>query len=414
MADYPLQVVKTVAALPATLQANTFYLVRVGDGYDLYVTDTTGNAAYKLNVAGSQISGTVVIGNGGTGATTLTAAQTNLGIDKVVSANTRLTAKKAEFPNVFVGGNGQLQKTQLATWLDHAKMYNGLVPNGSFQMGDATGWPNANLWGVGLDYYDYPFGAFGSFVLKQTVNISWPSLPVNPYHRYRHSIMARAIATSPMFAVSLAINYKDIDDNFIDYFNAQHQANTVTTLTQDLKPGDSKVYLSSLANWSYTVGSGGVELGFKFYNYTDSKGYTYNPSVMPYSRYYTNNANNGWWNRDVSSFDTANNAIILKKAWDYSNPKDPSGIWRAGTKIAQIKGTTASVEMVVFPNSWPRTQMNDSPWTYFERVIGGVNVSGTHDPALFPPGTASIHLYSSGLASSGCELKFSNHYLDKI
>ena len=40
---------KVVAALPSQLAANAVYLVRVGGGFDLYATDSTGSIAHKLN-----------------------------------------------------------------------------------------------------------------------------------------------------------------------------------------------------------------------------------------------------------------------------------------------------------------------------------------------------------------------------
>lgn len=46
-----LKVEKVVSALPGTLAANTIYCVRVGAGFDLYVTDTTGAIAYQVNQA---------------------------------------------------------------------------------------------------------------------------------------------------------------------------------------------------------------------------------------------------------------------------------------------------------------------------------------------------------------------------
>ena len=49
MADKILNFVKEVAALPSPLLANTFYLVRVGEGFDMHLTDTTGSVAFKLN-----------------------------------------------------------------------------------------------------------------------------------------------------------------------------------------------------------------------------------------------------------------------------------------------------------------------------------------------------------------------------
>lgn len=62
MADKILKFVKAVAALPSPLSANTFYSVRVGEGFDMYLTDTTGSMAFKLN-GGNGGSG----GSGGSG-----------------------------------------------------------------------------------------------------------------------------------------------------------------------------------------------------------------------------------------------------------------------------------------------------------------------------------------------------------
>lgn len=45
-------IAKVLASLPGTLEADTVYAVRVGTGYDLYITDSTGSIAYKQN-AGS-------------------------------------------------------------------------------------------------------------------------------------------------------------------------------------------------------------------------------------------------------------------------------------------------------------------------------------------------------------------------
>jgi hypothetical protein len=51
---------KVVATLPGTLEPNTFYAVRVGAGFDLYLSDSTGSVAHKHNDA---------VGSGGGGAT---------------------------------------------------------------------------------------------------------------------------------------------------------------------------------------------------------------------------------------------------------------------------------------------------------------------------------------------------------
>lgn len=40
---------KVVSSLPNTLEANTIYIVRIGEGFDLYCTDSTGAIAHTLN-----------------------------------------------------------------------------------------------------------------------------------------------------------------------------------------------------------------------------------------------------------------------------------------------------------------------------------------------------------------------------
>ncbi len=44
-----LKVHKEISALPSTLEPDAIYMVRVGAGFDLYVTDTTGSIAYASN-----------------------------------------------------------------------------------------------------------------------------------------------------------------------------------------------------------------------------------------------------------------------------------------------------------------------------------------------------------------------------
>lgn len=353
------------------------------------------------------------LAHGGTGTTTLTAAQTSLGVDKVVSANTRLTTAKQTFPNVYVDSNGQLQKTQFATWLDHAKMYNGLVPNGSFQTGDGSDWAIGGT--RTLDTVDFPFGALASASITGDATKPWGKVYINPYQKYRHSIMARYIKnTATGGGVSMGFRCFDVDNNLITLLHTQHQTGTVTTLAQDLKIGDTKVYLTSLANWLPTTGTLGYELGFKFYSYVDSRGYFYDPSIMPYSRYIALDGANGWWVKDASSFDTANNVITLNKPWSYANPKDAQGIWRAGTKIAQTKGNGVASGTSLVESSWMGGKSGDTQWVYFEKTIGGVNTTGIDDPTKFPPGAASIDFTMNSSTPVGDTIKFSSHYFEKI
>lgn len=117
MANQPLQIIKTVSSLPVPLAPNVIYLVRVGQGYDLYATDTTGSSAYKINVSPSQLTDAISIANGGTGAKTLAAAQAALGInDNKVLLPQKIGAAQrwyqsglrhgADYPYPYTGSTG--------------------------------------------------------------------------------------------------------------------------------------------------------------------------------------------------------------------------------------------------------------------------------------------------------------------
>ncbi len=56
MSVAPLFLEKVIAALPAVLKPNTVYTVRVGAGFDLYVSDSTGSIAHKVNSSGGAVS----------------------------------------------------------------------------------------------------------------------------------------------------------------------------------------------------------------------------------------------------------------------------------------------------------------------------------------------------------------------
>lgn len=360
---------------------------------------------------------TIPITNGGTGATTLTAAQTALGIDKIISANTRLTTKKQEFPNVYVDSNGQLQKTQLATWLDHAKMYNGLVPNGSFQMGDATGWKVETSGLLSMDTTDFPFGANASLKCVGGADL-WlflDKLPVNPYMKYRYSAMFKYEKANTVTGFYGGLLMFDVDGNSIEWSHSYHYGNTITTLAQDLKQGDTKVYLTSLDGWAYNAA--GYQRGFKFYNYRDSHGYLYDPSIMPYSRYATwsDDSNLGWWADNAASFDTTNNTITLRKPWDYKNPKDTNGTWLAGTKIAQV--TSGNVSVYNLKNNWKAGFTGITEWEFASVEMQGINTTSQDSDTKFRAGTAYIaplFLFNLGGESTGDVTKVSNLYFEKI
>lgn len=48
-----LRIYKEIGSVPSNFGSDSIYAVRTGPGFDLYMTDTTGSVAYKLNSGAS-------------------------------------------------------------------------------------------------------------------------------------------------------------------------------------------------------------------------------------------------------------------------------------------------------------------------------------------------------------------------
>ena len=107
----------------------------------------------------------------------------------------------------------------------------------------------------------------------------------------------------------------DIDRNHISQGDYQYVPNTLTYLTEDLNNGDMVVHLNDVSNFISDN-----NLGFIFWNYKDSTGYTYPEET--YSR-------NVWQNLyTYDNIDKENSTITLTKAWNHGNIK-------SGTKLSE-------------------------------------------------------------------------------
>ena len=145
---------------------------------------------------------------------------------------------------------------------------------------------------------------------------------------------------------------------------------TLTTLAQDLNPGDQIIHLTSVDNWSTGI-SQTYQRGFIFWNYTNSKGYTYPPET--YSRnLYTN------WFDSAESINTTNNTITLNKAW--TGPKIV-----AGTKVSKCN----SGGTYVYVASRTITPAENGTWFTLKGALRGFATTGTN-PNNYRQGTAFI------------------------
>lgn len=167
-------------------------------------------------------------------------------------------------------------------------------------------------------------------------------VPFSPSITYKIELYLKAIGTSGNTYPSI-MPY-DIDKNFISCHHTAEgfYSDTLTTLTQDLNPGDTKIYVADLSKWS--TGSNHA-YSVAIFGYKDSYGYTY-PDLV-YTRY---TFEFGTYD-DKSNLDKTNNIITLKSA--YSGKKV-----LAGTSICQT--TYGSTYFYPF-GGVPKTTITD--WT---------------------------------------------------
>jgi hypothetical protein len=72
---------KEIAALPAVLEPNTIYAIRVGLGFDLYISDSTGALAHRVNNTQDPLKSPVFTYNAGS----LTGVSYSDGSTKILS-----------------------------------------------------------------------------------------------------------------------------------------------------------------------------------------------------------------------------------------------------------------------------------------------------------------------------------------
>lgn len=161
-------------------------------------------------------------------------------------------------------------------------------------------------------------------------------------------------------------NFYDVDKIAITASDHMYLANTTTTLSQDLKNGDTVVHFEDLTNWNNTT-SYRYQRGFIFWNYKNSFGYTYPENT--YSR-------NHWENLyENSAVDKTAKTITLSAGWTH-------GTIPAGTKVSQ--GSSGSTYKYIATSY----TLVPTVWTHYTGVMSGTDYSGQNISSKFPPGTA--------------------------
>jgi hypothetical protein len=256
--------------------------------------------------------------------------------------------------------------------VDGAKEY--IASRGQNLVTNGTGLLNSNqnFSGYIFDATE-AYGAAGSF--KDTLSatrVSDEFMPVDISKKYKMSFWAKQVKGNPTKALTRHYSFLDmydVDKKSISREMVWPFANTTTTLAQDLKIGDTVVYLTSAANYNNAAGSATHYRKFMLWGYKNSFGYEY--PVGTYTRYYT--PYNTWSDGAVNY--TAN-TITLNSPWTLVNPDTPDGRWPAGTYISN--GTSGGYTYKGLSN----TQVPEE-WTEY---------TGVFNPTEFRPGTAYIRL----------------------
>ena len=237
-----------------------------------------------------------------------------------------------------------------------------LLKNGFGELGN-------QYWGAAGDTTDIPSG-------QNDIKASFPpcgntaAIPITRNTTYKMSAWIKSSATSGNTYPSL-YPY-DIDNKFIANQNSRvgFNLNTMTTIAQTLNPGDTKIYVASLANWN--ANSGTYYNYAAIFSYQDSTGHIY-----PDGTYTQNIPRFGSGTTAKTNLDKTNNIITLSAA--YTGPIIP-----VGTKVcAATDGSTyfyplGGISCASVPN-----------WTYKESTFS------SEDGRLLAATTVKFHIYSN-------------------
>ncbi|ANY29412.1 putative minor structural protein [Bacillus phage PK16] len=257
-----------------------------------------------------------------------------------------------------------------------------LVSNGSGSLGN-----NSNFSTFEFDPSDSYSGG-GSFKDKNynSTKMSDEIIPIDLSKTYKLSVWAKA---NPAVGARHYIGVVpfDIDGRQVLSENFMYIPSTLSTLTQDIKNGDTVVYLDNVTNWVAT--SKTYQRRFIFWNYVSDGGYAYQP--LTYSR---NLSPDDTW--ADGSINATNKTITLKTPWN-------RGLVKAGTKVSQGSAGSTFKYIALGYGIIPNT------WTNYSGTIGGLENTGGNSPNMFPWGTAGVKLgFYSNLEVQGGTTWYSN------
>jgi hypothetical protein len=308
---------------------------------------TTGLTPASATSGAVTLAGRLGLANGGTNATTDTAARANLKIPE------------------YTISRGQ-----------------NLVSNGFGTMGT-----NYNFSSFTFNGSETYFSG-GSFTNTTTGShrFSDEFIPVDITKKYLLQYALKQTNNAYFFC---GLAFFDIDFNIIESHTHMKIAGTDTELAQELKPGDTTIVIKNPANWLGDTNSSDAR-SIIFWNYTNSYGGTYPLATNPYSRFQYLNI----WNPQTISVnpETGYGTIQLKSPWPPATGVFPANsTFPANTPCSNNNSGPGFKYITVSPSA--NNAVIPTTFTVFSGVISGPpDLTGGNVLNRFPPGTAYCKL----------------------
>ena len=255
-----------------------------------------------------------------------------------------------------------------------------LVSNGNGALGNSYNMPSA----LSYDASDTP-GLPGSFLFTGYHGFDLTTsefIAVDARKTYRLESYIKQ-ATGDRHAQVMGIMAFDAD--FQQITSACHMryasggVDSLTTLSAPLAPGDTTVSVTNASGWN-DADSSSDKCGLIFFTYRTQGGNAQD--------FYSRHFRTGLFS--PAQVDKTNHSITLLAplAQSDGNPDDPSGIWPAGTPLANTDSgwnlKPALLDQTVLTTA--------GDWYHACNHIGGVDTSGRNEVKNFPPGTAFVKI----------------------
>ena len=286
---------------------------------------TTGLTPASATSGAVTLAGTLGLANGGTNATTDTAARENLKIPQ------------------YVASRGQ-----------------NLISNGFGTLG--TNYNFSSFTFDGSQTY-FSGGSFQKVAAGVVTLFSDEFLPVDISKRY---ILQFAMRQSGEAEINVALAFFDVDFQLIAGPNHFYVSGTKTRLAAPLQQGDQQIVLESSANWKNSQNDASHQRSIIFFNYTNTFGGSYDSELNPYSRFQYFNV----WNAGAIS----GNIINLPSPW--AGPNFPQN-----TPCANNSDSLGFKYLIL-------GAVPGQTFSVYTGKIETLDLSGQNVQTKFPPGAA--------------------------